>query len=66
MSHEEIEMSGDFARPNRVFSAHRRHNFGFYPHPGGNLEGHANKIVAKLEEDKSLMEDSPVSEQLRK
>ncbi|XP_008196552.1 transmembrane channel-like protein 7 isoform X1 [Tribolium castaneum] len=60
---EHIEMS--FRGP-RVLSAHRRHNFGVYAGPQTNFEGHANKIVAKLEEDGALMEDTPVSEQLRK
>ncbi|XP_044272315.1 transmembrane channel-like protein 5 [Tribolium madens] len=60
---DQIEMS--FRGP-RVLSAHRRLNVGGYTSPQSNFEGHANKIVAKLEEDGALMEDTPVSEQLRK
>jgi hypothetical protein len=61
--------SGNFEqerRPNRVISGHRNFGRTFYTGPTGNFDSHANIIVAKMEQDETLMEDTPVAEQLRK
>ncbi|XP_063917385.1 transmembrane channel-like protein 3 isoform X2 [Zophobas morio] len=66
LGHEARSRDYGSERPNLVVSGMKKFTKAYFTGPRGNLDLHANKIVEKLEEDKSLMEDTPVSEQLRK
>ena len=66
LGHEARSRDYGGERPNLVVSGMKKFTKAYFTGPRGNLDLHANKIVEKLEEDKSLMEDTPVSEQLRK
>lgn len=60
------EFDFDVNRPNMAISAHRKFARHVYVLGVPNQEQHANKIVSKMEREDALMEDTPLSEQLRK